>query len=69
VTSMVAVDAPPVKGVELLVVVRPVPSQSLLVPLCPGVGQAVVHGVAVDARRGAGQGLSRETKTIDAPGD
>ena len=34
-----------------------------------GVGQAVVHGVALDARRGAGQGLSRETKTIDAPGD
>jgi len=39
------------------------------VSLCPGVGQAVVHGVALDARRGAGQGLSRDTKTIDAPGD
>ena len=29
-TSMVAVDAPPVKGVELLVVVRPVPSSRRL---------------------------------------
>ena len=29
-TSMVAVDAPPVKGVELLVAVRPVPSSRRL---------------------------------------
>ncbi len=50
-TSMVAVDAQPVKGVELLARCASCPLAVVAcVPLCPGVGRAVVHGgAAIDA--------------------
>ncbi len=63
------VAAPLVKGVELSAPAGPVTLCRHLSRSASAGTDGDRMGVALDARRGAGQGLSRDTKTIDASGD